>query len=85
LARWLIIRHDLEKSSTIKTTHQLIATSMGVRRKSITNASAKLNGLKKLRGMIAAKDESILGTQCCECYYLERQLHFKQSTLPFYV
>jgi CRP-like cAMP-binding protein len=46
LARWLIIRHDLEKSGTIKTTHQFIATSMGVRRESITNASAKLKGLK---------------------------------------
>lgn len=85
LARWLIIRHDLEKSAAIKTTHQFIATSMGVRRESITNASSKLKGLKNSRGMIEIRDRSVLETQCCECYYLQRQTHFKQSNLPFYL
>lgn len=84
LARWLIIRHDLERSGTIKTTHQFIATSMGVRRESITNASSKLKGLKNFRGMIEIRDRSVLETQCCECYYLQRQVLFKQSALPFY-
>lgn len=85
LARWLITRHDLEKSGAIKTTHQFIATSMGVRRESITHASSKLKGVKNFRGLIEIRDRSVLETQCCECYYLQRQTHFKQAALPFYV
>lgn len=85
LARWLIVRYDLEKSTTIKTTHQFIARSMGVRRESITNASAKLKGVKNFRGLIEIRDRSILETQCCECYYLHRQAFSKQSSLPFYI
>lgn len=84
LARWLIVRHDQEKSATIKTTHQFIASAMGVRRESITHASSKLKGLKNFRGSIEIQDRSVLETQCCKCYYLQRQVHFKQTALPFY-
>ena len=84
LARWIITRQDIEKSKTIKTTHQFIANSMGVRRESITNASAKLKGLKIFRGLIEIQERALLEAQCCECYFLDKTTHLQQSNLAFY-
>ncbi len=73
MAKWILMRHDLTSENFVKTTHQTIAQSMGVRREAITLAGAKLKGLEHSRGLIEITDRSLLEKFACGCYF--EQIH----------
>lgn len=73
LCKWLLISMDRLSSNEIKTTQNLIANMLGVRREGITEAAGDLQkaGLIRCRrGLITVLDPSALIQHACECYLL---------------
>ncbi len=71
LCRWLLGSLDRSPHVELKMTHELIASSLGVRREGITQAAGRLRrrGLIECRrGRIGIIDRYGLETQVCECY-----------------
>jgi CRP-like cAMP-binding protein len=71
LCRWLLLTLDRLPSNELVMTQELVASALGVRRESITQAAGKLQGagfLRYRRGHIAVLDRSGLEAGACECY-----------------
>jgi hypothetical protein len=71
--RWLLLALDRLPSNTLKTTQEMIANMLGVRREGVTAAAGKLQKLgviKYSRGEITVLDRSRLEQLSCECYAL---------------
>lgn len=83
VAKWVLIRHDRDRSAPIQATHQSIADSLGVRRESITNTLGKMRGLSHSRAAIEVEDRASLEHASCECYVAQREVHPFQMPLPF--
>ena len=83
IAKWLLIRHDHDRSAPIRATHQSIADSLGVRRETITHALSKMRGLSFSRCAIEVEDRTLLEHTSCECYVAQREVHPFQLPLPF--
>ena len=83
LAKWLLIRLDHGSLEAVRTTHQAIADSLGVRREGITIGLQRLGGIGSRRGCVEIHDRSLLETYSCECYGLQRDIHPHQLQLPF--
>jgi DNA-binding FadR family transcriptional regulator len=67
---------DRSASTTLVMTHESMATKLGVRRESVTEAAGKLQSLGLInyrRGRIKIVDRARLQSLCCECYECERQ------------
>lgn len=78
LARWLLLANDRMQSDTLKVTHDLLATVMGVRRASITNALLRFEAesvLKKTRGALQLTNRSALEERACDCYGIIRDAY----------
>lgn len=81
--RWLLLSLDRLPSNTLKTTQEMIASMLGVRREGVTAAAGKLQKLgviKYTRGEITVLDRPRLEQLSCECYALvktetDRVLH----------
>jgi len=75
LCRWLLLSLDRLPDNKINMTQELIATMLGVRRESITDAAGKLQHegiIDYHRGHITVLDRSGLEAQVCECYQVVR-------------
>lgn len=83
IAKWLLIRHDRDRSSPIRATHQSIADSLGVRRETITHALSRMHGLSFSRCAIEVENRAALEHTSCECYVAQREVHPFQLPLPF--
>ncbi len=83
VAKWILIRHDRDRSAPIQATHQDIADSLGVRRESITNTLSKMRGLSYARSAIEVEDRALLEHASCACYVAQREVHPFQLPLPF--
>jgi CRP-like cAMP-binding protein len=76
LARWLLMSHDRCDGDRLKLTQEVIATMLGVRRASVTEAAG---GLQKAgviacaKGTITILDRAALEQASCECYGIVRQ------------
>lgn len=85
LSKWILTRHHRYKTNSIHASHQTIADSLGVRREAITHTLPKLSGIICSRCTIGIQDTVLLQQSCCECYFVQRDAHPSQMTLPFIV
>ena len=73
LCRWLLLSLDRLSGSSLKMTQELIASMLGVRRESVTEAAGKLQKRSVIeyhRGQITVIDRLQLEALCCDCYAL---------------
>jgi len=71
LSRWLLLTLDRAPAGELVMTQELVASMLGVRRESITEAAGKLQHaglIRNRRGHIAVLDRVGLETRACECY-----------------
>lgn len=71
LCRWLLLTLDRLPSADLVMTQELVASMLGVRRESITEAAGKLQGagvIRYRRGHISVLQRHGLETRVCECY-----------------
>ena len=71
LCHWLMLRLDRLESSHIAVTQELIASMLGVRRESVTQAAGRLQKAGLItyrRGHIELLDRKGLEARSCECY-----------------
>ena len=71
LCRWLLQTLDRLPSNELTITQELIASMLGVRRESITQAAGHLQQagcIRYRRGHISVLDRSVLESRVCECY-----------------
>ena len=71
LSRWLLLTLDRLPSNDLVMTQELIASMLGVRRESVTEAAGKLKEsgvINYRRGHITILDRAGLNTHVCECY-----------------
>lgn len=71
LCRWLLLTMDRVPLRELVMTQELVASMLGVRRESVTEAAGNLqNGgyIRYRRGHIAVLDRAGLETRVCECY-----------------
>ena len=76
LSRWLLLTLDRLSMRELVMTQDLVASILGVRRESITEAAGSMQrrGLIRLRrGHIAVLDRSGLEGRACECYAVVRR------------
>jgi CRP-like cAMP-binding protein len=76
LCRWLLLTLDRVPSNDLIMTQELVASMLGVRRESITEAAAKLQRagyIRYRRGHIAVLERSGLEILTCECYAVVRK------------
>jgi CRP-like cAMP-binding protein len=92
LCRWLLLTLDRLASNELVMTQELVASALGVRRESITQAAGNLQRLGFLRyrrGHIAVLDRSGLEAGACECYAVVKKeiarllsdVRYRQSAL----
>lgn len=84
IAKWLLIRHDHDRTAPIRATHQSIADSLGVRRETITNTLSKMRGLSFSRCAIEIENRALLEHASCECYVAQREVRPFQLPLPMF-
>ena len=71
LCRWLLLTLDRLPSNELIMTHELVASMLGVRRGSVTEAAGNLQNagfINYRRGHITVLDRAGLETRVCECY-----------------
>lgn len=76
LCRWLLLSLDRVPGNQVTMTQELIASMLGVRRESVTNAAGelqKLGAIKYGRGHITILDRPKLEQLCCECYVVVKK------------
>lgn len=89
LARWLLAMCDRTESSELKMSHKTIATMLGVRRSSVTEAAVMLQAAGLItysRARIRVVDRAGLKRKACECYaFNRRQLNGLLHDVPTYL
>jgi CRP-like cAMP-binding protein len=71
LSRWLLLTLDRLPSNDLVMTQELIASMLGVRRESVTEAAGALKQdgvISYRRGHISVLDRAGLHDHVCECY-----------------
>jgi len=78
LARWLMMVHDRAESNVFFLTQEFMATMLGARRTTVTNAAGDLQREKLIqysRGRVRILDRKGLEKKACECYPTVRNLY----------
>jgi CRP-like cAMP-binding protein len=79
LCRWLLLTIDRAPGRELVMTQELVASMLGVRRESITEAAGNLQQagcIRYRRGHITVLDRTQLELRACECYdVVKRELH----------
>jgi CRP-like cAMP-binding protein len=76
LSRWLLLTLDRAPAGELVMTQELVASMLGVRRESVTEAAGKLQHaglIRNRRGHIAVLDRGGLETHACECYVVVKK------------
>lgn len=76
LCRQLLLNLDRAQTNELTMTQELIATTLGVRRESVTEAAGKMQKtglIKYRRGFITVLNRSGLEARVCECYAVFRK------------
>ena len=76
LCRWLLLTLDRVSTRDLTMTQDLVASMLGVRRESVTEAAGRLQTagyIRYRRGHIGVIDRAGLERQACECYSVVRQ------------
>lgn len=74
--RWLLMNHDHQGTITFLMTHDQIANLLGVRRESVSLATAHMQDagwIKCTRGRITLLDRKGIEASACECYEVVRE------------
>jgi CRP-like cAMP-binding protein len=91
LCRWLLLTLDRLPSNELVMTQELVASALGVRRESITEAAGKLQRaglIRYRRGHLTVLERSGLEAGACECYAVVKKeigrllpdVRYRQST-----
>jgi CRP-like cAMP-binding protein len=91
LCRWLLLTLDRLPSNELVVTQELVASALGVRRESITEAAGKLQRaglIRYRRGHLTVLERSGLEAGACECYAVVKKeigrllpdVRYRQST-----
>jgi len=70
-ARWLLMAHDRVRRNDIHVTHEMLATTLGVRRPGVTVAAQALKAKGSItyrHGTVFVLDRQRLEAAACECY-----------------
>ena len=84
LCRRLLLSLDLLNSNEIAITQETIASMLGVRRESVTDAALKLQSAGTInykRGLITILDRTALETRSCECYRTSKKEQMRMHEL----
>ncbi len=76
LCRWLLLTLDRLPTNELVMTQELVASMLGVRRETVTEAAGELQRagcIRYRRGHIAVLDRRGLETRACECYAVVRK------------
>ena len=76
LCRWLLLTLDRLPTRDLTMTQELVATMLGVRRESVTEAAGRLQAaghIRYRRGHIGVLDRAGLELHACECYGVVKQ------------
>ena len=76
LCRWLLLTLDRVPTRDLTMTQELVASMLGVRRESVTEAAGRLQTagyIRYRRGHIGVLDRTGLERQACECYGVVKQ------------
>jgi CRP-like cAMP-binding protein len=71
LCRWLLLTLDRVQDRELVMTQELVASMLGVRRESVTEAAGRLQAagcISYRRGHISVLDRKVLEERACECY-----------------
>lgn len=85
LSRWLLMRHDRMEGDEIDCTHKIIATTLGVRRASVTDGLHNLEGervISNRRGRIVISDRVKLKRLAGDGYG-HAEAHYSRMIAPF--
>ncbi|WP_295587586.1 Crp/Fnr family transcriptional regulator [uncultured Lamprocystis sp.] len=93
LSRWLLLTLDRAPERELVMTQELVASMLGVRRESVTEAARTLQQrgcIRYRRGHITVVDRQGLETRACECYGLVKtelgrllgDVQYRQDTVP---
>ena len=93
LSRWLLLTLDRSAAQELVMTQELVASMLGVRRESVTEAAGKLQNfgfIRYRRGHIAVVDRHGLQTRACECYGVVKKelgrllcdVRYRQEAVP---
>jgi CRP-like cAMP-binding protein len=87
LSRWLLLTLDRVPSRELVMTQELVASILGARRESITEAAGNLQHIGVIRyrrGHISVLDRRGLETHACECYaVVKKELNRLLSDVPY--
>ena len=76
LCRWLLLMFDRLDDQQLSMTQETIATMLGVRRETVTQAAGRLQAaglIRYLRGRIELVDRPGLEAKACECHAVVAQ------------
>jgi CRP-like cAMP-binding protein len=76
LCRWLLLTVDRIPTGELVMTQELVATMLGVRRESVTDAAGSLQAadcIRYRRGHISVLDRKKLEVRTCECYQVVKK------------
>jgi Crp-like helix-turn-helix domain len=76
LARWLLSCQDRASANSLHSTHEAIASALGVRRSGVTQAAVELHRrglIEYSRGVVKVLDRSGLEAAACGCYVSDRR------------
>lgn len=86
LSRWLLLSHDRAPGRDLVMTQELVASMLGVRRESVTEAAGRLQQfgfIRYRRGHITVVDRHGLESRACECYgVVKKELDRLLSDVP---
>ncbi len=85
LSRRLLLSLDRLCSNQIVVTQEMLASMLGVRRESITDAALKLQeagAISYRRGIITVLDRKALESRTCECYAIAKNEQMRLQKIP---
>ena len=85
LCRRLLLSLDRLSTNEIAITQETLASMLGVRRESVTDAALKLQStgiINYKRGLITILDRTALESRSCECYATSRKEQLRLQKLP---
>lgn len=86
LCRRLLLSLDRLPTNQIAMTQEMLASMLGVRRESVTDAALKLQNagiISYRRGLITILDRSALESKSCECYATTKSEQLRLQKMPF--
>ena len=85
LCRWLLLTIDRVPDTELVMTQELVASILGVRRESVTDAAGKLQDMGCIsyrRGHLTVLNRAALESRVCECYWVVKKENSRLMSMP---